>query len=110
MEPKASQAGKHLDQTANQRTYLAWYRTVLTFMLLGIGIQVFQIHLHKSTAIQPASFTLLILGVVTLVYAGRRARRQSRLLAEGKFEPNRLGPALIAGMLIVLVLVGSLLL
>ena len=109
-DPQQAEVNLRLDQAANYRTYLAWQRTILAFMLLGIAIQVFQLHIQKQSNIAPATFGLIVLGIITLAYVEVRCRRQAKRLRLGQFVPDRVAPALGGGMLILLVLIGSLLL
>ncbi len=98
------------DHLANERTWLAWLRTSLTFMALSVPLhEMFRTHhlwpLHFSGA------ATLGVSVGVLSFATRRYYRNATLLQQGLFAYNRRGVAglsalafaLAAGLFVVLI-------
>jgi putative membrane protein len=93
---------------ANERTYLAWWRTSLTAFAVSLGAGRLVPDLTGGErwpyALDGAGFGLL--AIVLLVYGFRREREVSRALDEGRFvAPN---PRLLAVMTAVGVTLGVL--
>jgi putative membrane protein len=74
---------------ANERTYLAWWRTALTAFAVGAGIGKLVPELGNGTrwpyAIAGAGYA--VLGVFFLAYGMRREGAVERSLREGGFAP-----------------------
>ncbi|HWG08380.1 MAG TPA: DUF202 domain-containing protein [Solirubrobacteraceae bacterium] len=74
---------------AGERTYLAWWRTGLTSLAVGIGagrvVPVLTRGESWPYAIIGAGFA--VLGVICIVYAAARRREVEQALARGDFVP-----------------------
>ena len=79
LENSGSTARDHL---ANERTFLAWIRTALALVGVGIGL------LKITTISNVAGYSVIVLGVFTLLNASWRYFHVMRLMMEGKFQPN----------------------
>ena len=87
---------------ANERTYLAWWRTGLTALAVcvGVGKLVPSVSHHASAwAYEAIGACFGVLGVVFLVVAHVRTRAIEKALDRGEFAPlgNRLPVALSVG-------------
>jgi putative membrane protein len=83
---------------ANERTYLAWWRSGLTALAVGVaaGKVVPELTEGSSTAFVALGAAYAVLGVVFIVFAFVRTRAVERALARGEFAPldDRLAAAL----------------
>jgi putative membrane protein len=86
------------DHLANERTFLAWVRTSVAFVVFGFAIgrfavamrqlTAFQGHASKATGFSVWMGTISILAGVVMVIAGLVRYRKTRTqLDEGRFEP-----------------------
>lgn len=97
IENSGSTARDHL---ANERTYLAWVRTGLG--VVGLGVVVEKLVETEGAAGQIAGLTLIGFGALTLIYGLQRYRRITAGLLAGRFPIARVGPWVIAlGALLV---------
>ncbi|HET8700853.1 MAG TPA: DUF202 domain-containing protein, partial [Nitrococcus sp.] len=99
---KWSRARDHL---ANERTYLAWLRTAVNVMVLGLAIAGFA---KKATLFSvTAGGVLIAVGAVGLIYGTSRYRRVNREIEAGRYVTGTQGrgPALASLILIIAVLV-----
>lgn len=99
---KRSRARDHL---ANERTYLAWLRTAVNIMVLGLAIAGFS---KKTTLFSViAGGVLIAVGAVGLIYGTSRYRRVNRELESGCYVTGSRGhgPTLASLVLIIAVLV-----
>ena len=86
---------------ANERTFLAWFRTALA--LIGGGLAVDQLLPDDGRpALRVAiSTALLVLGAATAVHSAVRwARIERRMRSGGKLPPSRF-PSVLAGVLAI---------
>ncbi|HVI01840.1 MAG TPA: DUF202 domain-containing protein [Enhygromyxa sp.] len=92
------------DHLANERTFLAWVRTALGFIGLGVVIA----KLVESTAllVELTGFMLVTYGAIVLIYAIVRYERVARLLQRGEFRVAKRGPWLL-GVVALLVALGA---
>lgn len=102
---------------ANERTYLAWWRTGLGSLAAGIATgRVVPVLTHTARvpyAIVGAGFTLL--GIVCVAYSYIRHREVEQALARGEFAPPdirvvfglALGAAVLGVMVLVIIVVQS---
>lgn len=123
VENKGSVARDHM---ANERTFLAWLRTSLSFITIGIGItQLFKLHNNSSVRIKDLLLALEIdedtfnkygkslggtfigLGIVTLVFGFTRFFKVQHLLTYGYFPATK-GSLLGLVSVIFLVLLSTL--
>lgn len=119
--PGAGRFDEHGDATrrtrlANERTYLAWWRTGLTAFAVSIGAG----RLVPAVAGGPQDLysgvgvLFALLGILVIVYGRRRGREVDTAISEGRYQraDERMltvitGLAAIGGLLlIVLILVG----
>ena len=72
---------------ANERTYLAWWRTGLTSLAvsLGVGRVVPELSGGKSWPYVTVGAGYAILGIALIAYGGRRQRLVEEELAAGRF-------------------------
>ena len=89
------------DHLANERTFLAWFRTALGLVGLGVLLERFD---DTSTDAQLAGLCLIAFGALSLLYGLRRYLNISRHLVDGEFPVAKRGPiALSAGALVLVV-------
>jgi putative membrane protein len=118
-DARAAETADALRRTrlASERTYLAWWRTGLTSIAVGIGAGGIAPKLvgeaHWAYVLIGAGFTAL--GVAVLGYGLRRQKTVDRAIAEGGFAPpdTRVlavltGVAALLGTLTVVLLLTSL--
>ncbi|HTZ88002.1 MAG TPA: DUF202 domain-containing protein [Solirubrobacteraceae bacterium] len=74
---------------ASERTYLAWWRTGLTSLTVGIGAGKIVPALTSGTTwpYTVAGAGYAVLGVICVVYASIRRREVDKALARGDFVP-----------------------
>ena len=89
-EPVENAGSLARDQLANERTFLAWVRTGLGFVGVGVVLN----KLVDTRGAEAVSLALLFMtaGIVQLVYGLVRYRRVARLLTEGQYAPAQRGP------------------
>ncbi|KAK6460117.1 hypothetical protein DFJ63DRAFT_315990 [Scheffersomyces coipomensis] len=109
LENKGSVARDHL---ANERTFLAWLRTSLSFITIGIGVtQLFRledktssVHVNDSILIlsnddksitinkygKPLGSTFIILGIITLLFGVSRFFQVQSMLTKNYYPASRL--------------------
>jgi len=83
---------------ANDRTLLAWVRTALTLVTVGVGLLQFG---KADGRLLPAA-ALLLLGTASAALGLLRYRRADRDLREGRLPPGSRGPSLVAGAVALL--------
>jgi putative membrane protein len=64
---------------ANERTYLAWLRTALSVMALGVAVG----NLRTSPYAYAAAAVLIVAGTVGLIFGTKRYRRVQREIRRG---------------------------
>ena len=82
------------DQLANERTFLAWVRTALG--LIGLGVVMAKL-LEDPTLALVGGLSFVAWGAGILVYSIVRYRTVTELLERGKYRPARGGPLIIVG-------------
>ncbi len=96
------------DHLANERTYLAWLRTSVNVMILGLAIAKL---VHGSGArAELAGVTLGAIGLLLLGYGTRRTRKLTAELEAGQFTADTDGPLLIAALVVLGLVAAALLL
>ena len=92
------------DQLANERTFLAWVRTALG--LIGLGVVMAKL-LEDALLALIGGLSFVAWGAGILVYAILRYRRVTELLERGKYRPATGGPLIIvlSGLIVVIVAV-----
>lgn len=89
---------KARDHLANERTFLAWLRTSLAFMGLGVLVAKFP---EESTSAQVGGLILIGIGAALLVYGVVRYERIASFLDRGKYQTARWGPALLGAFTLI---------
>lgn len=92
------------DHLANERTFLAWVRTALGIM--GLGVILEKLVATAGTTATIASIVLVAYGAIVLVYSLYRYEQVGSRLRIGKFPVARRGPFLL-GLLGLIVMVGA---
>lgn len=100
---------------ANERTFLAWLRTSLSLVTIGIGVaQLFKLHndeksiQHQTKFAKPIGASIIAIGIMTLVLGFLRYFRVQELLLQEKFPVSRYSVTVIVtavGLLIILALI-----
>ncbi len=117
-ELKAQQKKLHhvSEHLANERTILAWIRTAIAIMTLGVGINRFSLFLVEFSRMVPGGRTinihaeelgivLVVLGLAILIGAAFHYLHVARAIDDDSYEPSRVG--IIATVAAVLLLGGS---
>lgn len=117
-ELKAEQKKLHhvSEHLANERTILAWIRTALAVMTLGVGINRFSLFLVEFSKIVPGGHTvnmhaemlgvgLVILGLVVMIGGIWHYLHVARAIDDDTYRPARVG--IVVTSLAVLVLGGG---
>lgn len=118
LEPlKQQQARLHhvAEHLANERTILAWIRTAIAVMTLGIGINRFSLFLQEFSRLVPGSRTvnvhaeelgigLVVLGVVLMLGAIWHYLHVARMIDDENYRPSRFK---IVGASLAVLLVGG---
>jgi putative membrane protein len=92
------------DHLANERTYLAWLRTGMTFVALGVAAAKFAVFRHGVLS-AAGCFALMAAGVVVASYGTARYRAVNRQLNNGVFAAASIGAVFLAGFCILIALV-----
>jgi len=94
------------DHLANERTFLAWVRTSLG--VVGLGVVVVKLVADDAALTEIAGLIFIALGVVGLGYSLTRYRRVARYLQEGYFPIARVGPWALTAVALLVALVATL--
>ena len=114
-EPLGNTGSLARDLLASERTFLAWARTGLGFIALGVALEKVEafaaisptlLHLSDSRT-KLAAGILVGTGSLTVGHGTVRYFNALRLLQEGKFRPNTGGVTLMAVTTIGIALSGS---
>ncbi len=93
-----------LDLNAIQRTYLAYTRTVLAVLLLGMTILGFELSESRSIVLSALVCVLFAAGVFAIWFARTRLTRMRTEVLNGEFATDRVGPSILGFMLAMLLL------
>ncbi len=93
-DPNANIGSRARDHLANERTYLAWVRTALGALALGIAVERFGADDDDSAVIAFAAI-LMVMGLGTLTMATVRYFAVARELENGRFHVHRRSPWVI---------------
>lgn len=96
IENSGSQARDHL---ANERTFLAWVRTSLAFVGLGVLLAKVGDRTYETTVL---SVTLLVGGLVASTYSLIRYRRVTDALVAGHYKVAKKGPIAMVAIAVIL--------
>jgi putative membrane protein len=90
---------------ANERTFLAWIRTGLGLIALGVGVATFVSSQMASGVSSLVAAGLVLLGGAICAAAWFRWLKVERCMREGRgIPPSRMAPVLAFGMAILAVL------
>lgn len=92
------------DHLANERTFLAWVRTALA--VVGLGVLVGKLIESSGVVAEILGLLMIAFGAGMLIYGITRFERVTNLLDEQKFASARRGPLVLAA-LGVLIAVGA---
>lgn len=87
------------DHEANERTYLAWARTGVTLILLGLATS--ELLVERG---QPQRFVGLVTalgGLFAIVYAFVQFMLVEKRLERARYAPHRVGPAVLSTLLVI---------
>jgi putative membrane protein len=87
------------DHLANERTFLAWLRTALAFMGLGVLVAKFP---EQTTGSQVGGLSLIGIGGAMLIYGVIRFERLANFIDRGQYQPARWGPAVLGGLTLLI--------
>lgn len=105
-EPIENKGSTARDQLANERTFLAWVRTGLGFVGIGVVLDKL-IDRHGELALL-MGLVFVAAGIAMLIYGLWRYRRVATLLTQGRFAPAERGPLALVVFLIILALAAAL--
>ncbi|MDF1597381.1 MAG: DUF202 domain-containing protein [Acidimicrobiia bacterium] len=94
---RGSRARDHL---ANERTYLAWVRTALG--IIGLGVLVGKLVEAQGVEAEIAGLTMVGVGAASLIYATIRYERVRVQLEEGMFQTASTGPIVITALALLM--------
>lgn len=104
--PEPSNPSRARDHMANERTYLAWLRTVVTVMALGLAVAKLG---EVSTTSILAGCVLVVVGAAGAAYGTVRYRQVNRELETGRYTTGSRGrAAVIASVVLVTAIVAAL--
>lgn len=106
MEPIPNEGSTARDQLANERTFLAWVRTGLGFV--GIGVVLEKLIQEQGISALVIGLVFTAAGIGMLVYGLLRYRRIAKLLTEGRFAPAQRGPIALVVLLVALAITAGL--
>jgi putative membrane protein len=94
---------------ANERTYLAWWRTGLTTFAVSIGAGKLVPELTEGASwpFEVIGIAFAVVGVVFIAYAYIRQRQVDEAIARGEFAPFEIRAALTFAALGVLLGIGT---
>lgn len=101
---------------ANERTFLAWLRTSLSFITIGIGVtQLFRLddeHSKKFSILtsaniqklgKPLGSVFVVLGIITLVFGTNRYFEVQALLVNNSYPATRFAVIFLVSVISVIV-------
>jgi putative membrane protein len=102
-----SPASRARDHMANERTWLAWVRTAVNVMIVGLAVARFGAGGDPTAATLAAGALLVAAGGVGLVYGTRRYRDTNRELEAGRYVTGAgtRGPIVAAAVLLATIVV-----
>lgn len=95
------------DHLANERTYLAWVRTSLGGLALGVAVERFG-HDGESGSMIVLAVALIVMSLGALAVATRRYYHVASELEQGRFGVDRVGPAIVSTAIAVLAVIALL--
>ncbi len=107
--PTTRKADYARDHLANDRTYLAWVRTSLNVIILGLVVAKF-IEGDEGVRAQVAGLLLILVGFFILLYGTLRAFRTTQEIERGRYAIRRRGTLMVTSVIALAILVCSILL
>ena len=112
-QAKLHHVSEHL---ANERTILAWIRTAIAVMTLGVAINRFSLFLLEFSRIVPGGravnihaeelgIGLVVLGIILLAGAIWHYLQVARMIDDDTYQPSR--PAIVTAAITILLLGGT---
>lgn len=90
---------------ANERTFLAWIRTALALLALGVGIEALALHIHPVLRFI-ASLIFILLAVVAVVHSWVSWQRDERALRARAVLPGpSTGIVIVVGVTLAIALI-----
>ena len=99
-DPEENIGSRARDHLANERTFLAWVRTALGMM--GLGVIVGKLVETEGILAEVIGLVMVAFGAAMLIYSVVRYERVTALLGEGRFAAAEVGPLVLAGLGIVI--------
>lgn len=96
------------DHLANERTFLAWVRTALA--VVGLGVLVGKLIETDGVVAEVLGLAMIAFGAGMLIYGITRFERVTALLNSQKFAPASRGPLVLASLGIIISLGAAVLL
>ena len=90
------------DHLANERTFLAWVRTALA--VIGLGVLLGKLVETEGILAEVIGLAMVAFGAAMLVYSVLRFERITNLLSANRFIAARLGPLVLAALGLVVAL------
>lgn len=108
-QPGSRNPSRTRDHLANERTYLAWLRTAVNVMVLGLAIAKFG---SKDEAVSiAAGGIVVVVGAVGLAYGTSRYRQvRTQIEADRFMTDSRGNAAIIASTVLIAAIVAALIL
>jgi putative membrane protein len=108
-KPASGSGSRARDHMANERTYLAWLRTAVNVMVLGLAIAKFGS--KDQAASIAAGGIVVVVGAAFLAYGTRRYRQVNVQIEAGDYLTDTHGnAAVVASVVLVLATFAALLL
>ena len=107
-EPIENRGSTARDHLANERTFLAWFRTALGLVGLGVVLEGFAIDTQDAAWAKLGGAFVIAFGAAVLAYALHRYLHVTRRLEQNNYPVARRGPfavSLTAGLLVIAALV-----
>lgn len=95
-EPRENIDSTARDHLANERTFLAWIRTALA--VIGLGVLVAKLVTTDGVLAEVIGVAMVGFGAAMLVYSVFRYERVTNLLDNGLFAAARVGPLILAAI------------
>jgi putative membrane protein len=87
------------DHLASERTFLAWVRTALG--VIGLGVIIGKFVESDGLVAEIIGLAFIGFGALMLVYAVVRFHRLSQIMEEGRYEVSYTGPTLVAAVSLI---------
>lgn len=95
-DPQENTGSRARDHLANERTFLAWVRTALA--VIGLGVLLGKLVETDGLLAEVIGLAMVGFGAVMLVYSVIRFEHITMLLDDDKFAAARWGPIVLAAL------------